>query len=63
MICNGTVNDYEKVCNSCSLYIVLFVIFQIISISISSVFIYFHSCLKEDNIHVKFNTNTQTTIY
>ena len=24
MIYNGTVNDYEKVCNSCKIYIVLF---------------------------------------
>ena len=31
MIYNGTVNDYEKVCNSCTMYIVLFVIFLIIS--------------------------------
>ena len=42
---------------------VLFVIFLIISINISGVFIYFHWYLKEDNIRVKFNTNTQITIY
>ena len=35
-------NDYGEVCNSCTIYIVLFVIFLIISISISSAFIYFH---------------------
>ena len=57
MIYNGTLNT--KVCNSCTIYIVLFVIFLIISISISSVFLYFHWYLKKDNIHVKFNTNTQ----
>ena len=36
MIYNGTVNDYEKVCNSCEIYTVLLVIFLVISISISS---------------------------
>ena len=45
MIYNKTVN--VKVYNSCTIYIVLFVIFLIISISISSVFIYFHSYLKK----------------
>ena len=60
MIYNETEN--AKVCNSCIIYIALFVIFLIISISISSVFIYFHWYLKKHNIHVKFNTNTQITI-
>ena len=53
----------KKVCNSCTIQIVFLVIFFIISISISSVFIYFHWYLKRDNTHVKLNTNTQTTIY
>ena len=35
-------NDYEKVCNSCTIYKVLFAVFFITSICISSVFIYFH---------------------
>ena len=35
-----TVNDYGNVCNSSIIYIVSLVIFLIISISISSVFIY-----------------------
>ena len=61
MIYDGTINDFKKVCNSCTIYIVLFLIFLIISIS--NVFIYFHWYLKRDNIHVKFTTNTQTTIY
>ena len=47
MIYDGTVNDYKKVCNSCALYIVLFVTFLIISISISSVFIHFYWYLKK----------------
>ena len=61
MIYDGTINDFKKVCNSCTIYIALFLIFLIISIS--NVFIYFHWYLKRDNIHVKFTTNTQTTIY
>ena len=39
-------NDYKKVCNSCTMYIVLFAVFFITSICISSVFIYFCWCLK-----------------
>ena len=41
MIYNTTLNDYEGLCNSCTIYIVLFVIFFITSITISSAFIYF----------------------
>ena len=47
MIFNETLNDYEKVCNSCTVYIVLLAIFFIISISLSSAFIYFHWYLKQ----------------
>ena len=48
MIYNKTVNDYGKVCNSCKVvYIVLIAIFLIISISITSVFIYFHWYFKK----------------
>ena len=61
MIYNEALN--AKVCNPCTIYIILFVIFVVISISISSVFIYFHWHLKKDNTRVKFNTNTETTIY
>ena len=42
MIYNKTLNDYENVPNRCTVYIVLFVIFFIMSIRISSAFIYFH---------------------
>ena len=48
-------NDYRKICNSCTVYIILLAIFFIISISISSVFIYFHWYLKR--------RYTETTIY
>ena len=42
MIYNGTLHDYEKICNSLTVYIVLLVTFFIIIIIISSTFIYFH---------------------
>ena len=42
LIYNGTSIDFEKICSSCSVYIVLLVIFFIISISISNIFIYLH---------------------
>ena len=40
-----TSNDYENVCGSCAIYIVLLDIFFIISISISCAFVYFHCYL------------------
>ena len=51
MIYNGTLNaiplnDYGKICSSCTVCIVLLAIFFIVSISISSFFIYFHWYLK-----------------
>ena len=42
IIYNSTLDDHKNVCGSCTIHIVLFVIFFIVSISISSVFIYFH---------------------
>ena len=54
---------YKKVCDSCTIYMVLFAIFFMTSIYISSVFIYFHWYLKNDNFSAKFNPSTQTTIY
>ena len=55
-------NDYKKVCNFCTIYIVLFVIFHIISISINSVFIYFYWYLKKSSTNTGFNS-IETTIY
>ena len=46
VIYNSTFNDYRKICNSWAVSIVLLVIFFIISINISSIFIYFHWYLK-----------------
>ena len=42
MICNSILNNYGKIRKSSTVNIVLLVIFFIKSISISSVFIYFH---------------------
>ena len=56
-------NVYKEVCNSCTVYIVLFSVFFIISTCISSVFIYFHWYLKNYNLSAKFNLCTKTTIY
>ena len=42
-----TYNNYGNVCNSCTIYIVLFAICLIKSISISNVFIYFQRYLKK----------------
>ena len=42
IIYNSSLNDYKKVCNSCTVYIVLLAIFFTISIGLSCVFIYFH---------------------
>ena len=55
MIYNATLNYYGEICNSCTVYIVLLVTFFIVSISISSVFIYFHWYLKRRYI--------ETTVY
>ena len=44
-----------KVCGSCTLYIVLFAVFFITGICISSVFIYFYWYFKKDNFCVKLD--------
>ena len=54
-IYHGTLYDYGKIYNCCTVYIVLLVIFSIISISISIFLIYFHWYLKRRYI--------ETTIY
>ena len=52
MICNRILNDYKS--SSCALYIVLFDLFLVTNIVISSVFIYFYWYLKKLQI---FTTN------
>ena len=51
----GNMIDYEKVCNSCIIYVVLFIICLIISLSITSAHFNFHWYLNR-----KY---TKTTIY
>ena len=64
MIYNATLNDYENVCGSCTIYIVLLAIFFIIHISISSVFSYFYWYVKKSNTDVvNINPDTETVIY
>ena len=64
MAYNGSLNNYRKICNSCTIYIVLLVIAFSIIIGISSAFIYFHWYLKKDNaIITNINSNTETVIY
>ena len=55
-------NNYKNVCNFCAIYIVFFDVFFITNTCISSVFIYFHWYLKEDNVRIRFYPCTQTTI-
>ena len=56
-------NDCKNVCGSCTLSKVLFVIFIVISTFISVLFLFLLACKKKDNVRVKFNPSTQTTIY
>ena len=67
MIDNVTLNDYERVCNGCTIYIVLLIliIFFVKRISISSAFIYFYRYLKRINVNSSINTsiNAETIIY
>ena len=44
---NSTWNEYKNVCNSCTIFIVLLVIFFVISISTSSVFLFLLAFKKE----------------
>ena len=67
MLHNETLNmillhDYEKMCNSCTIYIALFAVSFTKNICISIVFIYFHWYLKKDNVRINFYSGTQTTI-
>ena len=51
MIYNVSLNDYKKECSSCTICIISFTIF--LSITISSVFIYFHWYLKRNDTNAK----------
>ena len=60
---NVALNEHGNVCGSCTIYIILFVTFFKISISISSVFIYFYWYLKRDTDVVDINPGTEAVIY
>ena len=47
-------NDYKKVCSSCTLYIVLFAVFLVTSTVISVVFIYFYWYSKKNITNVYY---------
>ena len=63
MIYNSTLSNYEKICSSCTVYMVLFVNAFSIIIGISSTFIYFLWYLKSDTSIAHINPGTETTIY
>ena len=61
---SNEINNYQKICSSYSVYILLLAIFFILSISISSVFIYFNWFLTKSNTGVtNINPSTETVIY
>ena len=53
-------NNYGSVCNSCGIYIVLFVVAFIIIISISSAFVCFDWYLKKSTTGVNINAGTES---
>ena len=60
MIYNDTLNDHGELCNSCTIYIVLFVIALLIIIGISGAYFYFYWYLKRSDISITYiNTNTR----
>ena len=59
-------NDYKKMRSSCTLYIVLFAVFLVTSavfVYFYWSFVYFYLYSEKDIVCVKFNPDTQTTIY
>ena len=57
-------NENSYRCSSCTVYIVLMVVFFIICTGISSRFVYYNwSLVKNKVLRIKFGTRTQTTIY
>ena len=64
IVYNETVNDYESICGSCTVYIVLLVIAFLKVIGISSAFSYFQWYSKKSNTGViKINPSIEMVIY
>ena len=60
---NATLNDHGKACSSCTIYILLLVMFFIISIGISCALAYFHWYLKKSNTNItNINASNETVI-
>ena len=62
-ICNKTSMISSNYSASCTVYIVLFVVFLLLCLLTSSVFIYFYwyerSNTEKISVHIRFNPNTQ----
>ena len=61
-----SLNDYKKVCNTCTIYTVLFAVFFITILAVfflAVFFIYFQWYIKNKNLRIKFYRGTQKTIY
>ena len=56
-------NEHKSKCSSCTLYIVLFSIFFIMSIGIATYFAYFYWYLNKYDALAMLDTHTETTIY
>ena len=63
MIYNSTLNDYERVCNSCTMYIVLLVIDFLIIIGTTSVIFLFLLVLKRKRTNIITRVETEKIIY
>ena len=61
-IYNANLNGYERVCNSCTVYIVLLVIVFSIINGVRSVFFNFHWYLKIGNTYIDTSINTETSV-
>ena len=56
-------NENSCKCKSCTVYIVLMIVFFIICTKTSAYFVYYNWSLVKNASHIKFGTHTQTTIY
>ena len=63
MIYKTALNDHGKLCNCCTIYIVLLVILFEINVGISCAYFYLHCYLKKSNTDIaNINANTETVI-